>query len=294
MTKAEFFKQLDRRLQILKEHEREDILGEYAQHIELKMENGLSEEEAIRDFGDLEELADEILDAYNVNPLYGKEERKQPLVNMEELGGRAGAAGRKLADWLKAGGRAVWRFLGYLAELLKSLAVVLWQYLCRMAAALKHGGLVLVHWLPFGDRVVTEDGEIVKDKELLEDGQREGRTGQTEEKSKVRERREKDMWNTVYKGGRTFGNWLGRLIYLCFRLFVLLFVLAPAAVGDCMALVGLGVLIVMVLQGYPLIGVTLMTFGALVCGVSFVWLVWNLVFGKKKVEVDKVWESENI
>ena len=127
MTKAEFFKQLDRRLQILKEHEREDILGEYAQHIELKMENGLSEEEAIRDFGDLEELADEILDAYNVNPLYGKEERKQPLVNMEELGGRAGAAGRKLADWLKAGGRAVWRFLGYLAELLKSLAVVLWQ-----------------------------------------------------------------------------------------------------------------------------------------------------------------------
>lgn len=72
MTKTEFLEYLEKRLHVLKDKEREDILSEYAQHIELKMQSGLSEEDAIHDFGGLEELAAEILDAYNVNPDYDK------------------------------------------------------------------------------------------------------------------------------------------------------------------------------------------------------------------------------
>ena len=291
MTKAEFLKHLDKRLQILKEQEREDILGEYDQHIELKMGNGLSEEEAIRDFGDLEELAEEILDAYNVNPLYGQEEKRPSLVNMEELGDKAGAAGRKAASGLKAAGRGVWHLLGVIWEMGKMFALTIWHLLQRMGAGLKHGCLVMVHWLPFGDRVMTEDGEMVKErKPFLEmfRAKRENRETEVRERSKV------DMWSKISNGGRAVGRWLVRLVSFCFRLCVLLFVLAPAAIGDCLALVGLGVLVVMVLQGYPLIGVTIMTFGFLACGVSFVWLIWNLLYGKKKEEVEKVWESENI
>lgn len=291
MTKAEFLTQLDKRLQILKQHEREDILGEYAQHIELKMVSGLSEEDAIRDFGDLEELADEILDAYNVDPLYGKEEKKTPLVNMEGIGNKAGAVGKRLASGCKAAGRAVWSFLCLAASMLGIAVKAVWHGICRMGAALKHGGLVLVHWLPFGDRVTTEDGEIVKERISLSESLRQRRA---EREHAVQERGDHNMWNKIGDGGRTFGRWLGRLIVMCFRLFVLLFVLAPVAVGDGLTLIGLGVLVVMVLQGYPLIGVTIMTLGMLACGVSFVWLVWNVVFGKKKEEVEKVWESENI
>lgn len=291
MTKAEFLKHLDKRLQILKQHEREDILGEYAQHIELKMENGLSEEEAIRDFGDLGELADEILDAYHVNPLYGKEEKSTSFVNMEGLGGKAGDLGRKIGAGFKSGARAVRRFLCLLASMAGTAAVSLWHGSCRLGAALKHGFFVLIHWLPFGNRVMTEDGERIRERQPLFSR----RSGEQEEgETVVRERRDGDMWNQICKGGKSFVRWLGRLFYQCFRLCVLLFLAAPVAVGDCLALIGLGVLVVMVLQGYPLIGVTIMTFGALACGVSFVWLIWNLMFGKKKEEVEKVWESEDI
>ena len=81
MSREEFLQSLEARLQVLNEKERDDILSEYRQHISLRMESGLSEEEAIRDFGDFEELVSEILDAYNVNPEFGRapqgEDRKK-------------------------------------------------------------------------------------------------------------------------------------------------------------------------------------------------------------------------
>ncbi len=72
MNKKEFLNYLEKRLAVLNVKEREDIINEYAQHIEMKMLSGLSETEAVRDFGDVSELADEILSAYNVDPNYKK------------------------------------------------------------------------------------------------------------------------------------------------------------------------------------------------------------------------------
>ena len=57
MNKQEFLNELQSRIRILEEAEQQDILAEYAQHIDLRTAGGLSEEEAIRDFGNPEELA---------------------------------------------------------------------------------------------------------------------------------------------------------------------------------------------------------------------------------------------
>ena len=70
MNKKEFLEELGGYLAILDEKEQQDILEEYSQHIDMKIENGLSEEDAIRDFGHIGELAGEILEAYHVNPEY--------------------------------------------------------------------------------------------------------------------------------------------------------------------------------------------------------------------------------
>lgn len=70
MNKTEFLDELKNCLAVLEEGEQQDILEEYTQHIDMKMERGLSEEEAIGDFGDLGQLAAEILEAYHVNPDY--------------------------------------------------------------------------------------------------------------------------------------------------------------------------------------------------------------------------------
>ena len=70
MNKKGFLEELGTYLAVLEEREQQDILEEYAQHIDMKIEKGLSEEEAIRDFGDIRELAAGILEAYHVNPEY--------------------------------------------------------------------------------------------------------------------------------------------------------------------------------------------------------------------------------
>ena len=67
MKKDEFLSLLEKRLHILNEKERQDILDEYRTHIEMKMQEGKDEEDAIQDFGDFNELVDEILDAYKIN-----------------------------------------------------------------------------------------------------------------------------------------------------------------------------------------------------------------------------------
>lgn len=68
MSKKEFLEKLRIQLSVLEDRETEDILSEYGQHIDLKMQEGLSEEDTIKEFGSPEELAAQILEAYHVKP----------------------------------------------------------------------------------------------------------------------------------------------------------------------------------------------------------------------------------
>ena len=56
MDKKTFMKELEQALSVLQEEELNDIISEYEQHIDMKQERGLTEEEAIADFGSLDEL----------------------------------------------------------------------------------------------------------------------------------------------------------------------------------------------------------------------------------------------
>ena len=62
MDKNTFMRELERSLSVLQESELRDILSEYEQHIDMKVKSGLSEEEAIADFGSIPELTAEILE----------------------------------------------------------------------------------------------------------------------------------------------------------------------------------------------------------------------------------------
>ena len=64
MDKKTFISKLEQSLSVLQEDELKDIISEYEQHIDMKQERGLTEEEAIADFGSLDELTGEILEAY--------------------------------------------------------------------------------------------------------------------------------------------------------------------------------------------------------------------------------------
>ena len=92
MDKNTFISQLRQALSVLQKDELEDIVNEYQQHIDMKMKSGLSQEEAIADFGSLEELTAEILGAYHVRADYAQD-RKQ---DRKRSGTDPGTAGREL------------------------------------------------------------------------------------------------------------------------------------------------------------------------------------------------------
>lgn len=70
--KKKFLKDLEKRLEILSEDERKDTINEYSNIIDEKVKHSKTEEEAIKEFGNIDELAEEILKAYKINPNYGK------------------------------------------------------------------------------------------------------------------------------------------------------------------------------------------------------------------------------
>lgn len=109
MTKVEFLSYLEKRLQVLNQKEREDLLAEYAQHIDMKMASGMSEEEAVKDFGDVHELADELLEAYNINPDYDKKK-----IDMEKMEKNIGEGWEKVKGGLGTGWGKTKRGMGKL------------------------------------------------------------------------------------------------------------------------------------------------------------------------------------
>ena len=76
MNKNSFINKLKKNLKILDESEVKDIIDEYSEIIDEKIKDGKTEEEAIKDFGDVDELCKEILKAYKINPKYTDEEAK--------------------------------------------------------------------------------------------------------------------------------------------------------------------------------------------------------------------------
>lgn len=66
MNKEEFITQLKQSIQILDDQEQQYFVEEYTQHIDMKMSQGMTEEEAVKEMGSVEELSKEILESYHV------------------------------------------------------------------------------------------------------------------------------------------------------------------------------------------------------------------------------------
>ena len=97
MLKSEFLELLNQKLSLINDKEREDIILEYGTYIDEKITNGVSEEEAVAGFGDVDELAKEILSAYKINtdsmdPLSSKADKTIDKVytKVEELFSKLG------------------------------------------------------------------------------------------------------------------------------------------------------------------------------------------------------------
>jgi len=100
MNKKEFLKILEEKLSILDENELKDIIDEYKYTIDEKVKHGKSEIEAVKDFGDIDELAKEILKAYKINPKY-TEKNKNVKEVIDDCDSLIKRGAKKMANFTK-------------------------------------------------------------------------------------------------------------------------------------------------------------------------------------------------
>ncbi len=98
MNKKQFINELEKRLKVLNENERKDIINEYSDIINEKVKNGETEEQAVLEFGNIDSLVKEILESYKINPDYDNgfsKKAKEVASNTEDFIKRGA---KKLAD----------------------------------------------------------------------------------------------------------------------------------------------------------------------------------------------------
>lgn len=88
MNKNEFLSQLRKKLDVLSHDEIDELIAEYSEHIDNKLHEGKTEEQAVSDFGDLGELARNILQAYKLNETFTSEPKIKSFLNMSENTGK--------------------------------------------------------------------------------------------------------------------------------------------------------------------------------------------------------------
>lgn len=299
MSKEAFLTELAGHLKVLEEREQQDILDEYAQHIDMKIQNGMSEEEAIRDFGPVKELAAEILEAYHVNPEYGDSSRRVKM-DFESAAQSAEQGIRSAGSFLKRAGKK------------------LGQWISEACAWIGKP----IHKKPAGEPVEQPEGAGSAARQWT------AADGGDSEKSKVGygpavsqkadARSEQGILGKligfcrdILKGcGSLIGSaarvlrkliiWLRHICWdllrwgvrLCWNVFWFCAAVC-LGLGTIAAIFCFGALLILCFQGYPLIGVTWISLGGLLCGGALTCASWGLIRRKKTEEKTAVPENED-
>ncbi|MDD3251427.1 MAG: DUF1700 domain-containing protein [Lachnospiraceae bacterium] len=274
MDKKTFIAELERSLSVLQEEELRDIVGEYEQHIDMKVQSGLTEEEAIADFGSVKELTAEILEAYHVRADFasaaeGKAEKKWELpfaksgktkdAAAQQTKERLTTIKQRITGWLKRAG--AW-FLG---------AMKLWDT------------------QEMREKILHRDEAKHTDEFSYE-----GKAGN------VARSETHGCFTSVQRAAEQCTAVLMEILRFCWRgalwcvrigwnLCWIGFSCFCGAMG-LFCLFGLGTLVVLLTQGYPLAGVTIGCLGLNLCLFSIAGLGMTLLWKKKKKEIETVQE----
>ena len=74
---------------------------------------------------------------------------------------------------------------------------------------------------------------------------------------------------------------------------LVLFTIWPIIIAEIAAVVGFGILIVLMVIGYPVIGLTVITIGCLMSGAAVIWLGKEIIFLKIKKREKNKKETDN-
>lgn len=290
MNKEEFLRTLREKLSILDEKEMEDILSEYEQHIDMKTAGAMTEEEAIADFGDPDDLAADILEAYHVRSDYARENTSK--------NGKEG-----LKEWAADLGERVKSRLNTLqnrcVESFKNFCTFWKRILEQRFGESRKEKTDRNH----EDKTDAEVfcGERVKAERTRTAAGAESRKGDFACRM---ERRGffGTLWHGLSSGIRGFAAACRKFLEWCIKIGIWcakwmwnvgwIMVGGMMGIGACFCLFGLGVLLMLSVQGYPVSGVTISMAGVSLCAVSLTGLPFTFLIGagkkSRKKEKDQV------
>lgn len=301
MNTAEFIAELNERLAVLTDEERRDILNEYEQHIDMKAASGISEEEVIADFGRIEDLTANILEAYHVRAdyvetgnkrkLFGKVngllmEKRKRSGSSDDAGHMSSEAGEaeaekessekgrwaqllaeikgiagKLAGGCRALGRYVGRGFDRLGNALRSAAGRCRACLKRLFGRKKEKAIA-------GN---PDETAVLKREEVMLDGQK-----------------KQGFW--LWRGIAKICGAIWSACCWCVKWMWNLFCAGSAILFGlmaCLCIFGLGVLIVLLVLGYPVWGVTIGCLGMTLCMTAVAVFFFTAMILKKGKRSDK-------
>lgn len=257
MDKAAFLVRLQKNIGMLDDEEQKDIIDEYAQHIDMKVSEGMSEDEAIEDFGNFEDFVREVLSAYHVKAPFDQAapsgdgaDRVGTVPLAREAARGAARAGVKVAGDVVASARCGARRLGEIASRMV------------MGASSSVRGAV-VKASDSTDAVLSEDasGEHGAFRDAAARSSRPGLAGTVLE----------GCGAICIAGARWMWNGAVAVAVASMGLFALL----------CLFSIGVGA--VLLGQGYPVFGLTIVATGVSACALACTYLISRLFMRKGEV-----------
>ena len=253
MDKKTFLEELRKSLRVLKDEEVQDIISEYEQHIDLKVEKGLTVKQAIDDFGNVKILAAEILEGYHVKTEFDfMQENTVPKPNLVSNGQEiAKTSVKTLFAWINMIWRGIFNSFRWCGKVMMS--PLIWLKSKMSCKEREHDDVIdpfkqyshFKNWLVqkmkgFGSMIFRLLGQLVN----------------------------MSLW----------------CVRICWNCFVTGAALSIGVFG-LVCLFAVGVFAVLLFQGYPVIGVTIGCLGLVVCMFAVTVFVWTLIWKSPKGEI---------
>lgn len=291
MNKKVFLEKLRKKLKILNKDELEDIIEEYEDHINEKVASGKTEEEAVKDFGDFDELVKEILSAYKINEDYEENIKEKNVVAdfidtcvsfVKDFARNIGS--RSANDIVKFVVEFIvlilfiailklpvlfveevgeWLFEKLVSPFGNGLAII-WRYMIEIIYFV----LAVVGIVNFVKKRYME-GETVEEKEVIKKEKIEKKNTKSEAK-KINVKKEKRESNGSFT----------KVLITMIKVF-LVFVLVPAIFSFLAAFVCIVVGVVLLAQGLPYFGIFLCGLTYISLNYIFIDLCFRFIFNKK-------------
>ena len=273
MDKATFLVQLQKNIGMLDDGEQKDIIDEYSQHIDMKVSGGMTEAEAIEDFGDFNEFVREILSAYHVKAPFDQPDAVEAKAAVAQP-----TAGDRLDDAVRAGSNAV----GKAAAATKSGAHKLGEAVSGAFGKAKDRARASAQRAQGSSASVSAPAAAGASEGLDAGAALGGATG-VASASSIRAWLSK-AWRVCLRVVKTCARWLWNVCVACCAAFCLILGLA--------SLFCFGVFAVLLAQGYPMLGVTVAGAGASMMFGAAAFLLIKLIARKPARDAGASFEVE--